>query len=153
MKTKLAIRVLTARVWSRSSDAAKESAQFLNVQSALRCFVSPFSHLIWSCLCFSFLEGDVRVQDLPVQVRPQRLRALLPEPAPIKLPSMQVRTCNFTLKTDRVRYLKQGMIFMIWPKCDMVAPSRFPLASTLYNCLQRLDIHHSDIQSGKRRVL
>ena len=40
MKTKLAIRVLTARVWSRSSDAAKESAQFLNVQSALRCF--PF---------------------------------------------------------------------------------------------------------------
>ena len=121
--------------------------------SSLPWGVFPFSHLIWSCLCFSFLEGDVRVQDLPVQVRPQRLRALLPEPAPIKLPSMQVRTCNFTLKTDRVRYLKQGMIFMIWPKCDMVAPSRFPLASTLYNCLQRLDIYHFDIQSGKRRVL
>ena len=40
MKAKLANRVLTAKAWSRSSDAAKESAQFLNVQSALRCF--PF---------------------------------------------------------------------------------------------------------------
>ena len=126
--------------------------------SSLPWGVFLFSHLIWSCLYFSFLEGDVWVQDLPVQVRPQRLRAMLPEPAPIKLPSMQVRTCNFhSIWTDRVWYLKQVMIFMIWLKHGMVAPSRFQFASTLYNCLQRLHVYHSDIsiyvRVKKRRVL
>ena len=52
MKTKLAIRVLTARVWSRSSDAAKEFAQFLNVQSALRCFAFLSSDLIFFMFFF-----------------------------------------------------------------------------------------------------
>ena len=51
----------------------------------------------------------------------------------------------FTLETDRVPYLKRVMIVMIWLKCEIVAPSRFPLASTLYNCLQRLDIYHFDM--------
>ena len=134
MKTKLAIRVLTARVWSRSSDAAKESAQFLNVQSALRCF----SFLSFDLILFMFFfpwrwcpsarstSASSATTSASDVAGTRSYQAAL---------NAGENICNFHyIWTGRVWYLWQVMILVIWPKCEMVAPSRFPLPPYITVC-------------------
>ena len=90
--------------WQRK-DAARECAPFLSARFVLRSvfqFISMtfsiLSILQWFFACpvrlkkstKSNYKGDVGVQDLPVQIWTQCLRAMLPESSPIELSSMQV---------------------------------------------------------------